>query len=300
MSRPVTLGLDGSRESLTAADWAAREALLRGLPLRIVHVWQALGYPQPPLIDLPTQRHFAERILREATAELRDRYPELDITAQQLSGRPAEILSNVADDADMLVLGSRGLGALTGFLLSSVALATVAHTDRPIVLVRAGEQAGEERRPVSSGDMPASAPYRDVVLGLDLSGPCDALIEFAFDAAARRAARLRVVHGWSLPPAYRNDPGALDPDRTVKLTTEEANRLSDALRPWRDKFPGVEIVEQAVIGRPARHLVEASSDASLMVVGRRTRRTPVGRRIGAVTHAVMHHCAVPVAVVPHD
>ena len=72
------------------------------------------------------------------------------------------------------------------------------------------------------------------------------------------------------------------------------------LRPWRNKFPDVEVKEQAVVGRAARHLLEAAADASLVVAGRRNRRAPLGFHTGPVTHAVMHHSTAPVAVVPHD
>ncbi len=47
MSRIITAGLDGSRESLAAADWAARESLLRDLPCRLVHAWELQSYNYP-------------------------------------------------------------------------------------------------------------------------------------------------------------------------------------------------------------------------------------------------------------
>jgi nucleotide-binding universal stress UspA family protein len=53
-------------------------------------------------------------------------------------------------------------------------------------------------------------------------------------------------------------------------------------------------------GPAAEHIVEASHQASLVVVGRRVRRSPLGAHIGSVTHAVLHHAAAPVAVVAHD
>lgn len=50
---------------------------------------------------------------------------------------------------------------------------------------------------------------------------------------------------------------------------------------------------------PANHLVDASRKASLVVVGRKIRRSPIGAHIGPVTHAVLHHSTAPVAVVAH-
>ncbi|MGP3948983.1 universal stress protein [Streptomyces sp. 7N604] len=300
MSRTVTAGLDGSRESLAAAAWAAREARRRGLPLRLVHAWEAQPYVTDPLVGPIAQRHWSERIPREAVAALRQQYPGVEITADQIAGETAAVLSAAAEDAELLVLGSRGLSGVAGFLVGSVALATVARARGPVVLVRAGEVAEDEHQPDSQGLPSTTTPYRDVVLGLDLTRPCDEVIEFAFDAAARRAAVLRVVHGWSLPPIHGYGPEAIAPEPDDDFGARQDRALSDALRPWRAKFPGVEVIEQAMIGRPAHHLVDASADAGVMVVGRRNRRSPVGTHIGPVTHAVLHRSSAPVAVVPHD
>ena len=300
MARTVTVGLDGSRESVAAAQWAAHEALRRRLPLRLVHVWEWEPTTRTPLVGPETQRHWAERIPRETADELRVLFPELEITSEQLAGQPAAVLSVAAEEAELLVMGSRGLSGVAGFLVGSVAQAVVATAERPVVLVRAGEMEEDEHRPDADGSPSETTPYRDVVLGLDTDRPSEALIEFAFDAAARRAAALRVIHGWSLPPAYGYAPGAMDPTLSEDLATDEASTLTETLRAWREKFPGVEVSEHAVIGQAARHLIEAASDASLVVVGRRARRLSIGTHIGPVTHAVLHHSPAPVAVVPHD
>jgi nucleotide-binding universal stress UspA family protein len=145
----------------------------------------------------------------------------------------------------------------------------------------------------------AAAPYRPVVLGLDTESPDDSVIEFAFEAAARRATALRVVHGWNLPPYFAYGASAA-PGFNGELAEQDAAALAKVLRPWRQKFPAVEVVEQSRSGRAANHLVDASREASLVVVGRRIRRAAFGAHVGPVTHAVLHHATAPVAVVPHD
>ncbi|WP_405887226.1 universal stress protein [Streptomyces sp. NBC_01136] len=293
MPRTVTVGLDGSAESRAAAAWAAREAKLRGLPLKLVNVWEPAPDPiaQAPLLGPETHQHWTERIPREAAEGLRADHPEVDVLVEQVTGRPAEVLSGAAQDAELLVLGSRGLSGVGGFAVGSVGLAVVAHAERPVVLVRTGEDI--------SGTDSAVPPSRPVVLGLDTTTPDDTLIGFAFEEALLRGTSLRVVHAWNEPPyiAYGMPP---DLELNAQLGAEEAASVSEALRPWRQKFPTVDVAEDSLSGKAANHLVDASREASLVVVGRRIRRSSLGAHIGPVTHAVLHHATAPVAVVPHD
>ncbi|MFF3885882.1 universal stress protein [Streptomyces sp. NPDC001914] len=300
MPRTVTVGLDGSPESLAAAEWAAREARLRGVPVRLVNVWEPAPDPlaQAPLLGAETQQHWSERIPREAAEGVRARHPGVEVVTQQLTGRPAEALLKAADDAELLVLGTRGLSGAGGFMVGSVGLAVVAHAERPVVFVRAGEQAADEHESDPTGIPSAVAPFRPVVLGLDTGAPDDALIGFAFEAALLRDTALRVVHSWNEPPyiAYGLPP---DLKMNARLAAEDAAAMTAALRTWREKYPAVEIIEDSLSGKPANHLVDASREASLVVVGRRIRHAALGAHIGPVTHAVLHHAGAPVAVVPH-
>lgn len=306
MSDTIVVGLDGSPESRAAAAWAAREALLRDVPLRLVHAWQPrpsasaafAGFSASSLYtDL---RGWSERLLRESQAHLADHHSNLRISTAQDADQAVPALLAAAEDAELLVLGSRGLGSVAGFLLGSVGLAVVARSRRPVVLVREGERAEDEHLPDASGAASQATAYRDVVLGLDLEDPHDAVIEFAFDAAARRAAGLRVVYGWNPPRSSYDNSGALNDDLRAELTGNVRRAFSDVLAPWRDKFPGVAVRGQGVIGKAGSHLTDASRDASLLVVGRKAAQSVVGARIGPVTHAVLHHATAPVAVVPHD
>ncbi|NBM18840.1 universal stress protein [Streptomyces sp. GC420] len=305
MPRTVTVGLDGSPESHCAADWAAREAEARGLPLRLVHAWEVQHYTYAPMAGIyavpageDPQRHWAERVLRETQARLKEGHPGLRITGDSVPDHPVLALTEAAREAEMLVLGSRGLGSVAGFLVGSVAAAVVARAERPVVLVRAGVSAEDEHLPDADGSPCLTTEYRDIVLGLDVREPADGVLEFAFETAARRGAPLRIVHGWSLPPYYAYGV-AVDAGLTAELNTEEQRRLSEVLAPWREKFPTVEVTEQAVIGGAGSHLVDASREAGLVIVGRKARRAAVGAHIGPVTHALLHHSAAPVAVVPH-
>jgi nucleotide-binding universal stress UspA family protein len=287
----ITAGLDGSPESRAAADWAAGEAVRRGLPLRLLLASGrhpgAYGYGPHPA-DPALLRHWAERIPREAADALRGRHQGLTVITEQVAGPPVETLLDAAADSDLLVLGSRPLGPLSRYLLGSVSLAVTARACTPVVVVRPG--AG-----------PAGAVDGDVVVGIDLGRPADRVVEFAFDAAARRAAGLRVIHGRNRPGAYGEQVAdGLEVDLDSELAAQEADAFGRVLRPWQEKFPAVAMTGEAVVGGAARHLVEAAATARLLVIGRRPATAKFGPQLGPVAHAVLHHSPAPVAVVPHD
>ncbi|MCX4672991.1 universal stress protein [Streptomyces sp. NBC_01381] len=297
MLRPVVVGLDGSRESLAAADWAAREALRRGLPLRLVHAWEGGWAPaESALPELDAPRHWARRILRGAIGRLNERYPQLNLSAEQISRPAADALVEAGDESELLVLGSRAFSGFGGFMAGSVALAAVAHMTRPVVLVRAGESLEDEHMPDTEGRKSAHTPYRDIVVGIDPVGPCEALLAFAFEAATLRAAPLRVVYAWRLPYV----PNALEAKARKELRVAAERRLATAIAPWREKYPAVEVRELVEEGRPAQQLLDATGDAGLLAVGRRTRPARIGAHTGPVAHAVMHNVRCPVAIVPHE
>lgn len=300
MTRMITVGIDGSPESRAAAEWAAREAELRDVPVRLLHVWEPVPEPmaQAPLLGADTHQHWTERVPRETAEGLGRRHPGVGVTIEQLSGQPADALVKSAEGADLLVLGSRALSGLGGFLVGSVGQSVIAHTETPVVLVRAGEQAADEHVMDPSGIPSAATAFRPVVVGVDSDSPDDSVLDFAFEEARRRGTALHVVSGWQLPPYY---PYVLAAGAAPEegMARRKASDLTRVLLPWRQKYPGVEVVEVSRSGSPARHLVDVSHDASLLVVGRRVRHNPFGAHIGAITHAVLHHSTAPVAVVAH-
>ncbi|MFF9164334.1 universal stress protein [Streptomyces longwoodensis] len=300
MYRTVTVGLDDSPEGRAAVEWAAREAQLRGLPLKIVHVQE----PTPrftartPLFDSERYHHWAEQLAREAAEHVRLRHPSIEVITEQLTGAVADVLCEAAGFAELMVLGSQRIGGLRGAMAGSVTMGVVAHAERPVVLVRAHEQTADEHGAISGGVPPPVEPYRPVVVGLDLGRPDEALLGFAFDAAARRGTALRAVHAW--PEVSRSVHG-FSSDAAFHDTLErgEASMLRKVLRPWRQKFPDVEVIEASRCGNVAQVLVHNSRDACLVVVGRRIRTGSLGTHIGPVTHSALHHIAAPVAVVAH-
>ncbi|OIJ93944.1 universal stress protein [Streptomyces monashensis] len=288
MTRPITAGVDGSEESLAALDWAAREAVRRGLPLRVVHAWRYTE--QLATADRSTQQGWVSDGVTQAVRGVAERHPGLHPAVDVVEGEPVHTLARAAAEAEMLVLGSRGHGPLVGFLLGSVGRQVIAEASGPVVLVRAGDRAAAE------------AAGRDVVVGQQGDGDDSAAaLRFAFETAAARRATVRAVRAWTLPPVFAYSPGSLELlDDAGGLEPYEREALSQALKPWRERFPEVPVAEQVEMGSAGQVLLEAASRAQLMVVGRRAHRSAVGARIGSVAHGVLHHAGCPVAVVPHD
>ncbi|WP_326784036.1 universal stress protein [Streptomyces sp. NBC_00151] len=300
MLRPVAAGIDGSPESLAAAHWAAREALRRGTALRLVHAWRWQPLPVPSVPDGVSRRSWAENLLTGVSDGLRAAHPGLRVLDRSVAEAPVPALLAAADEAALLVLGSRGLSGVTGYLLGSISQRVVSRSPVPVVLVRAGVGTCDEHFAAPDGISPdeiPQVPYRDVLLGLDTDRPCEELIAFAFDAARLRGAALHVLHAFSAPRSSATDP--LVRVSGPELLAEHENAVVATLRPWCEKFPEVPVAESVVNGRAAGELVRASAGAALIVVGRRERETRFGTYLGPVAHAVLHHAGCSVAVVPH-
>ncbi|GLW03099.1 universal stress protein [Streptomyces lavendulae] len=291
MESVVTVGLDGSPESLAAARWAADEAERRKLTLRLVHAWPLLA-PEPPRVSVEMdQNYWAKRIVHTARAELQARHPGLTIVGNLVAEDAQEALLKAAAESEMTVLGSRGLEPVESYFLGDISMPVVARAERPVVLVRAvTREAGSPTAP----DAPGS-----VVVALKLNGPCDDLVEFSFTSAAARGVPLRAVHGRSIP-FHAHVPWGVDHDVTEELTRDAQQGLEQALRPWREKFPHVEVTDGVGLESPAKAVVRAAEGAGLLVVGRRKHQPARAPHLGPVATAAVHHARCPVAIVPHD
>ncbi|MGA4837576.1 universal stress protein [Streptomyces sp. G45] len=299
MLRPIVVGLDGSRESVAAADWAAREALRRGLRLRVVHAWEGLPPDEEPvtLPELRVPRYWARRILRGTVDRLGERYPQLSLDPEQIRRPPVPALLAEAESADTLVLGNQGFGGLGGLLAGSVAMAVVAHARTPVVLVRAGFGATDEHVPNGDGEASARTSHRPVVVALDPGHSCDSLLAFAFETARHRSALLHAVHAWR--PPHARAAGTGDP-RHAATRRDAEWVLESLLEPWQDKYPQVAVHMSVEHGRPAPVLLRAARSAGLLVLGHEVRHSKLAAHMGHVAHMAIRQVGCPVAVVAHE
>ena len=135
----ILVGVDGSKHGEAALEFAAEEASLRGARLLVVCAWQipmAFGpnavYPSELLQGLPGE---AEITVQWAVARAQELQPQVACEGEAIEGHPAAVLLKEAEQADMIVVGSRGHGGFTGLMLGSVSQQVVHHALCPVVVV---------------------------------------------------------------------------------------------------------------------------------------------------------------------
>jgi nucleotide-binding universal stress UspA family protein len=290
----VVVGVDGSEGSRAALRWSALEAHRRQLPLRIVAaagldaVMQAAASESFYSYLSAYLESWVNDVVNDAADLARQTAPVEPQTAVYLTEAAVIALQGEAESAGLLVVGARGQGGAIASRLGSTAIVLTQQASCPVVVV-----------PSAFGGPVDAETEGNVVVGVDGSQTSQRAVEFAFAEAAVRKTGLTAVHAWTLPwlrstLSIRHE---LDNVTRPALQQEAAAVLSESLAEIRQKYPAVPVVEQAVEERPAVALVEASHDASLIVVGSRGRGGVSGLLLGSVSHAVLHRAHCPVAVI---
>ncbi|MBC9728260.1 universal stress protein [Streptomyces sp. TRM68367] len=278
----VLLGLDDTAHSWLTADWAATETELRGGTLRVVHAVHGITGAELELVSEGADQQVldaAATVLDDARARLAAAHPGLRIETVPARDHPAEALLTAAEDADMLVVGTRGRGGFAGLLLGSVSLKVAAHATSPVIVVR-----GHTERTADGG----------IVVGVRDEHDEEA-VRFALAEADLLRAPVRLIHAWAPPmPAGLMIPQVSEVDAERQV---HARVLNHAARPVAE-YPQVHVDTELAVGSPAAVLVETSADARLLVLPRHPPAGRLGLRLGSVVHAVLHHASCPVAVVP--
>lgn len=280
----VVVGVDGSEESWRALDWAARAAVERGTGLEIVY-----ALVDPLAADADDTLNQASALLARAESRARAAYPRLAVQTTMVPGGAVSTLSTASQTAELLVVGTRGHGALASLLLGSTSVGVSARASCPVVVV-----------PPS-----AEVDYRygcQVVVGVDGSDVSTEALRFALRETARLDGSLTVVHGWQLPAPL--DPMALSAaGYTMNFTVfeERTRKYIDELveQARADEAVDVPVGVRIVYEHPVQALLDASRYADLVVVGSHGRGSVAGLFLGSVSQSVLHRSAAPVAVVRH-
>lgn len=290
MNRPVVVGVDGSPSSLVAAEHAARAALLRSRPLLLVHGYlHPLGYGVPinPYdIGVPVPSEKAQKMLERTAADLADRWPGLVVEVRQVAGGPGITMVEESRRAELVVVGSRGLGGFAGLLLGSVSAQVAAHAHCPVLVVRPDAQ-----------PIPMDGP---VLVGVDGSESSRLAAGYGATEAALRDVPLVLVHVTPSDGEDRAVPEEIEESQAA-YQAEAVRLLADASAAVRAAQPDLVVREHPVrAAGAAQGLIEASGTASLLVVGTRGRAGFTGLLLGSVSQAAIGHAHCPVLVAhPH-
>jgi nucleotide-binding universal stress UspA family protein len=293
MKQHIVVGYDGSPAATAAVQWAADEAQRRDVDLELVHAYAipvmygAMGTGASPS-TFEMVHDDAEFVAQEGRELVRTYAPDLRVHTKIAAGPPAAVLRELAQDAQLLVVGVSGHHALAGAVLGSVTSRLAGAVACPFVVVRPGVAAEDW------DDLP-------VLVGLDGSAESEAALDLAFDMASRRGVPVLAVRVWDDTPidgwSYTY---ALEVDRTA-TDARERKALHEQLDSWARKYPAVPVEPIVLRGHPAEALVRAGHlierRPGLIVVGSRGRGGFTGLVLGSTSHGVIAHAECPVAVV---
>jgi nucleotide-binding universal stress UspA family protein len=282
----LVVGVDGSAASYAAVGWAAREAAMRRLDIRIVHaiaptLMRSTEAPDGTItrwqeVKARQAIERARRIVVEQKAEPR---PKVHVEVSY-----AGVLATLVDasrDAQMIVVGTRGLDEFDSHRLGSVSSGLLHHAQCPVAIIHDPDSTGLEIR----DDAP-------VLVGIDGSPASEAATALAFDEASRRHVPLVALHAWSdvgIFPILGMD---------WRLYRDEGDEvLGERLAGWQEIYPDVQVHRRLVCDVPARWLINESESAQLVVLGSRGRGGFDGLHLGSVSSAVAQSARVPVIVV---
>jgi nucleotide-binding universal stress UspA family protein len=282
----LVVGTDGSTTAGEAVAWALEDAHRRQAPLQVLTAWSPSRDPKETqwLSEMQSVSELRTAVADElaitvaAAVESADR-PEVSISTRVVYGHPVKALIDESGPDRLLVVGSRGRGALGGLLLGSVSQGCAQYARGPVVVVR--------------GSTPTAGTGR-VVVGVDGSPESLVALRFAAADARRRAAPMQVVHVWQDTDHAAH--GRIGPWGTsAKKKADEAwHRI---LREALVVAPDIEIISRSVAGYAPSVLVKKSKGAALLVVGARGLGGWAGLLLGSVSLHCITRSACPVAVV---
>ncbi|TCC30754.1 universal stress protein [Kribbella speibonae] len=284
---PIVVGYDGSTGSQSALRWATTEAVRTRAPLRLVEAFELVIVTRPApgyVVPLEAVRTARQKGLDAVAEGIRLHHPDLTVESSLAGGPASQILVEAAEDARMVVLGSRGLGGWSGLLVGSVAVQVTTHARCPVVVI--------------PPDLRAHAHEgATVVVGVDGSKTSAKAIDFAFDQADARHAQVVALHTWTSPFLTYADGASMLQFDEEKIRDEARLLVAESVAGAAADHPDVKWTTELVTGSAAQALVRRSESADLLVVGSRGRGGFTGLLLGSVSQSALHHAHCPIAIV---
>jgi nucleotide-binding universal stress UspA family protein len=287
---PVVAGVDGSDSAEHAARWAAAEAARRQVPLRLLFAVDFAAYAHGRGFGVP---HGFLRVIeangRETLGKLKDSiggaHPALVIETELRDSGAVSALVRESAAAGLVVLGSRGLGGVSGILVGSTAVALAARGRCPVAVIRGR---GGDVEPPSSGP---------VVVGVDDTPTSDVALAAAFDQASSRGVDLVAVRAWRVSTIAVHPHAHQYARDWAAMETAERESLDERLAGWPEKYPEVAVRRVVSRRRSVPGLLENSQDAQLLVVGSRGHGGVAGVLLGSTSQALIYHAGCPLLIV---
>ncbi len=273
-SPAVVVGIDGSRSAVSAALWAADEAVGRDIPLRLVYAIDPDDHPDADTDENARELAAAEIAVRHAYTAVESTDKAVKIEIEILQKNPTHALIESSRWAALLCVGSIGLKHSSQGRIGSTAatLATAAHC--PVAVVH-----GFDSHRARQGW---------VVAELDEFSTLDGILQCALDEARLRGLPLRVLTTWqSRFTDIHAENAVADGNRLARA------RLDRRLDQWRKSYPDLDVEAVAVHGSTVNYLAKNASSIKLLVVGHE-RASGIREIVGPPGYAALHHadCSV--------
>ena len=228
-------------------------------------------------VDMTETAAWCLNRVRTASTEAFEAHPDVEYEFAAVRQSPAAALLAEAESADLVVVGSSGVGAIVRFLLGSVTGSLLASSPCPIVVVP--EEPCE--------------PTGRIVVGTDGSDHADHAVRWAADEADRRRCELVVAHVWKY--GYHLTMEGID--RADDFTPVDAELVLDKAVETARSVSGADVRGELIEGSEADTLLELSESADLLVLGARGRGGFRSMLFGSVAHAAATHSTCPAVIV---
>jgi nucleotide-binding universal stress UspA family protein len=264
----VVVGIDGSKAALHATEWAIDEAIARDVPLRLICV-VGLG-PEaglsPNEIELDVE--YAESVLRQASAAIEATGKDVKVDTAILRGAPADVLLAESRAAELVCVGSSGIGAVARRIVGSTATTLATRASCPVAIIRYHPSDRSSYRRWIAAAVKASTDDEQILL------------------SAMQEARLRHVPVLAIG-LWQEDFGFTPYD--------ELDRLMES---WRQRFPDVRVYPVTTRSGLVQYLTEDDEPVAMVVVGA-DEADRVADIVGPHSHHIVGHPECSVLVVRH-